>query len=252
MKAAKCRVENRNNFQKLMGKSLRKDEKLWRQKLIDLNAQQRFVLSLCVALPVFFLLARFQIAMRAVATWDVFTLCFLGMAAAVMFGATNKNIRGHANTQDSGRHFVFVFSLFAACVSLLAVIFLLKSAKETKGLELALHLGLAVLAVAGSWLMIHMAFAFRYAHMFYGEVESPDDNPDTDDRVGGLDFPKENEPDYVDFAYFSFVIGMTFQVSDVAVSARPMRRLTLLHSLLSFAFNTMILALSVNIVSGLL
>ena len=232
--------------------ALPKDENSWSAKLIHQNAQHRLLLSLCVALPVFFLLARFQTSMRAVATWDVFTVCFLGMAAAVMFGATNEHIRGNANSQDSGRHFVFVFSLFAACVSLLAVVLLLKSAKEMKGWELAFHLALAVLAVAGSWLLIHTTFAFRYAHMFYGEVENPDADPQTDDRAGGLDFPKEENPDYVDFAYFSFVIGMTFQVSDVEVTARPMRRLTLLHSLLSFAFNTMILALSVNIVSGLL
>ena len=97
-----------------------------------------------------------------------------------------------------------------------------------------------------SWLMTHTTFAFRYAHEYY----------EVDDGAagicGGLEFPGEKRPDYLDFLYFSLVLGMTFQVSDVQITARKFRRLAAAHGLLSFLFNTIILALTVNIAAGML
>ena len=220
--------------------------------MIRQNAQHRLFLSLGMALLAFLLLGRAQTATRVVASWDIFAICFLGMAGIAMFSATPDQIKSNANTQDSGRRFVFVFALMAASASLFAVVLLLRSAKSFKGVELAAHLGLSVLAVVSAWLLIHTTFAFRYAHMFYDDASCPDHDAQPDDRVGGLEFPGQNQPDYLDFAYFAFIIGMTFQTSDVEISSRSIRHLNLLHSLLSFAFNTMILALSVNIISGLL
>lgn len=224
----------------------------WREKLIHQNARQRLFIALGTALLAFLFLGQLQLTTRMVAAWDSFTLCFLAMSYVAMMGASLEQIRRNANAQDSGRRFVFVFALIAACVSLLAVVVVLRTSKDFKGVELALHLGLSVLAVVSSWLLIHMTFAFRYAHMYYA-ADCPDDNDKTPDgQVGGLEFPGDEQPDYLDFAYFAFVIGMTFQVSDVEISSRALRRLTLLHSLLSFAFNTMIVALSINIISSLL
>lgn len=224
----------------------------WHEKLIHQDARHRLLISLGLALLLFLLLGRLQTVTRAVATWDVFAFCFLGLAGVAMGNATPEDIKRTANAQDSGRRFVFVFALVAACASLFAVLLLLRSAKGFKGLELVAHLGLSVLAVAGSWMLMHTTFAFRYAHMFYDDADGLNQDTQPDDHVGGLDFPGKEQPDYLDFAYFSFVIGMTFQVSDVEISGRPIRRLALFHSLLSFAFNTMILALSVNVISGLL
>ena len=110
-----------------------------------------------------------------------------------------------------------------------------------------LHLFMAVLAVIESWLLIHTVFTLRYAHVFYRLEQEAD----VEGSGRGLIFPGGDNPDYEDFAYFSFVIGMTCQVSDVNITSRFMRRLALLHGLLSFAFNTVILALSINIISGL-
>jgi uncharacterized membrane protein len=95
---------------------------------------------------------------------------------------------------------------------------------------------------------MHTVFSLRYAHLFYRESGAAP----SEGLAGGLAFPEEPEPDYLDFAYFAFVIGMTCQVSDVQITSRPIRHLALLHGVLSFAFNTVILALSVNIISGLL
>ena len=96
-----------------------------------------------------------------------------------------------------------------------------------------------------SWGLVHTTFSIRYAHLYYGNSSSKDV------KGHGLDFPGDVDPDFIDFAYFSFVIGMTFQVSDVEISSRRIRRLTLVHSLISFIFNTVIVALTINALAGL-
>ena len=108
-----------------------------------------------------------------------------------------------------------------------------------------LYVALVAVTLFMSWLMTHVTFAFRYAHEFYANDVG---GPDVD---GGLDFPGEKSPDYLDFMYFSLVLGMTFQVSDVQITSRKFRRVAALHGLLSFLFNTVIVALTVNIAAGL-
>lgn len=131
-------------------------------------------------------------------------------------------------------------------MSLLAVILVIHEHKALQNIG-GLHFLMAALAVIVSWLLIHTVFTLHYAHIFYRSEQELE----IKGSGGGLIFPGERDPDYRDFAYFSFVIGMTCQVSDVNVTSHSMRLLALLHGLLSFAFNTMILALSINIISGL-
>jgi uncharacterized membrane protein len=122
--------------------------------------------------------------------------------------------------------------------------------KDLQGTAIVYRVGLAGLTILCSWFMTHTMFALHYAHGYYS-VADPAEDERSD--VGGLEFPGDcHEPDYWDFLYFSFVIGMTFQTSDVAISRRKLRRLTLGHSILAFFFNTVILALSINIMAGLL
>jgi len=109
-----------------------------------------------------------------------------------------------------------------------------------------MYVSLAVLGILLSWSMVHTTFTFHYAHLYYDDDE--DENSDAD--AGGLDFPKDKEPDYLDFAYFSFVIGMTFQVSDVQITRRNLRRHVLIHGLISFALNTFVVALTINLIAG--
>jgi uncharacterized membrane protein len=107
------------------------------------------------------------------------------------------------------------------------------------------QVGAAVAAVATAWLVVHTVFTLRYAHLYY--------DPDIDGHEGGLEFPGgEKEPDYLDFAYFSFVIGMTAQTADISISGRTLRRLVLLHGIISFSFNTAVVALSINSLASLL
>jgi uncharacterized membrane protein len=132
-----------------------------------------------------------------------------------------------------------------AGASLVAIGFTLQREAHETAATLAARLALAGLTVAASWTVTHTLFALHYAHHYYGDGPAPGD----DDR-GGLAFPGDGLPDYWDFLYFSFVVGMTCQVSDVQVTSRAMRRMTLIHSVLSFFFNTVILALSVNLLAG--
>ncbi len=137
--------------------------------------------------------------------------------------------------------FIAIWNIYAIVVLLMAWVTICTANPRT-------ILFMAALAVIQSWLLIHTVFTLRYAHVFYRSEQEAD----VEGSGGGLIFPGGHYPDYQDFAYFSFVVGMTCQVSDVNITSRSMRRLALLHGLLSFAFNTVILALSINIISGLL
>ena len=130
--------------------------------------------------------------------------------------------------------------------SIAAIVMMLHSVKGLSTVQRTAHLVLAMTALACSWLLMHTIFAFRYAHRYYQELLEPGPNG------GGLEFPGQLEPDYFDFLYSAYVVGMTSQVSDVQVTSREMRRLTLIHSVTAFAFNMVVLALSINVIAGAL
>ncbi len=126
---------------------------------------------------------------------------------------------------------------------LVYLVLLLSSSKSLKGRELTEYMSLSICSVIFAWWMVHTVFTFRYAHVFYQKSSK-------NKFTGGLEFPEEPEPDYLDFAYFSFVVGMTFQVSDIQITSKNLRRLCLLHGLVSFIFNTVIIALTISVISN--
>jgi uncharacterized membrane protein len=121
---------------------------------------------------------------------------------------------------------------------------LLQSVPQLCGAQRIGHIALGLVALTGSWLMIHTIYAFHYAHRYYQSELTP--KP----QGPGLKFPGKPAPDYFDFLYHSFVVGMTSQVSDVQVTSHEMRRITLVHGVLSFGFNMLVLALSINVVAS--
>ena len=179
---------------------------------------------------------------RLMVAWDVFSLTLTGLALAIFSTMCPKQIRVLASHEDASRAVVFVIVLSAILGSLLGIMLLLSNKQGwmlSKGLETFIY----ITGVTSSWVLLHVMFTFRYAHIYYG------DHPTRKGEIaGGLEIPGEKWPDYTDFAYFSFVIGMTFQVSDIQISSRYIRRLVLLHGLLSFLFNTVIVALTINVV----
>ena len=221
--------------------------------ILKQDARHRFVIALAAASAVFFSLRGHGRVSTMIASWDTFAFFVLVLAWVVILKTPQTKLRAHAKAQDVSQLFISVCVVVAASVALFAVGFLLGSHKTGSGAgpqpHLTVHLILTLGTVIFSWMLVHTVFGLRYAHVFYGDS----DDPDAEERAGGLLFPGgEQMPDYFDFAYFSFVIGMTCQVSDVQITSRGMRRLALVHSVLSFGFNTVILALLINTVSGFL
>jgi uncharacterized membrane protein len=216
----------------------------------NLDAHHRVAISLAVGVLVLVAtLGLHRLPLQLILSWNAFAVTSILLAWIRIIFADAKSAVLTAKLQDTGRTIIFSLVLIGACASLFAVAFLLGTAKGTSGARLGEHVGLAAFTVVHSWFLIHTVFTMRYAHAYY-RTEDPDERG----RHGaGLNFPGEedDEPDFIDFAYFAFVIGMTFQVSDIAITSKLIRRLSLVHALLSFLFNTVILALAINLASSL-
>jgi uncharacterized membrane protein len=183
---------------------------------------------------------------RAVAAYDAGAVTLLATLWSKMSGRPERTA-ARAALEDPGRNIALAAVLLSVLAGLASAISILGHAAgvPTQGARITSY-ALAIAAVIAGWLVIHTMFVFRYAHLYYYD----DDDDNEADR--GLRFPGTDDPSDYDFVYFSFVIGMTFQVSDVQVVDRRVRRLVIFHALISFAYSTMILALAINIVSGLL
>ncbi len=219
--------------------------------LSNLDAHQRALIALAVATIVFLASLSVEhlpfehLPFRIILTWNTFALTGILLTWSRIILADVKTAIATAKLQDTSRSIIFGTVLLGACGSLFAVAYLLSTAKAVPGTRAVEHVALAAITVVCSWFLIHTTFTMHYAHAYYRRI---------DERGGrgyGLNFPDCDEPDFLDFAYFSFVIGMTFQVSDVAITSSGIRRLSLVHALLSFLFNTIILALAINVASGL-
>jgi uncharacterized membrane protein len=182
---------------------------------------------------------------RAVLAWDIGVAVFLSLAMHMFLSERLDHMEQDAVRQQEGEWVVFAITLFGATLSFAAVISVFAALKANPDLQ-GLRVGLVGATLFESWLMTHATFALRYAHEFYSRDSSPLQID------GGLEFPATERPDYFDFVYFSLVLGMTFQVSDVQITSRKLRRLATLQGLVSFLFNTIIVALSVNLAAGLL
>ena len=170
--------------------------------------------------------------------WDIGLTLYLVLGIDMMVRADMAHIRSRAAMQDEGAIALLLLPVAAAIASLVAIFAELATAKGST--NFGWHAALAVTTIALSWTFIHVLFALHYAHDYYG----------SGNRANGLIFPGKDKPDYWDFTYFAFVVGMTFQVSDVQVSNRLIRRLVVTHGALSFVFNTAILAVSVNLATS--
>lgn len=181
-----------------------------------------------------------------VVSWDIGALTLILLWGSIMLRTPPIDMPARAKAQEDGEWAVFAVSLAAIFASLFVIILEFQNIGSLKGSVRAYHLALVVVTLVLSWLTMQLIFALRYAHEFYASSDG------TDRFDGGLDFPHEPEPDYFDFVYFAMVLGMTFQVSDVDITARKIRRLATLHGFVGFLFNTVILALTVNIAASLL
>ena len=217
----------------------------WHRRLGHWDAHHRLFISLGIAAAVCLAVPwSWHWATRAVVTWIAYSASALIMTWYVILSADPSEAAREACIQDSSRTAIFIFVVLAAIFSVFAVGAELGTAKGLDRAYLAGHILFSLVAIFTSWSLVHTVFTLRYAHVFY-------DTPTNDEAHGGLAFPDEQKPDYLDFAYFSFTIGMCFQTSDVSITSRRLRRLALVHSVISFCFNLAILGLSINMISGL-
>ncbi len=215
--------------------------------IIRIGAMQRLAVVIAVGIAAYLAQpSSISWHTRAVVSWDLSVLIYLGLAWWLIASTDAAMTRDHALGQDQSGFVIFLFVVVAAFASVIAIGFVVSTIRELDTWPKAWHLALTIGALISSWLLIQTVFAFHYARRYYAILHR--EHTATPELL----FPGGKEPDYLDFAYYAFVVGMTSQVSDVAVTARRMRRLTLVHSVLAFVFNIAVLALSINTIASVI
>jgi uncharacterized membrane protein len=213
-------------------------------RVVKLHA--KLAVAILVGIAVTFAVGPFapQWGTRILAGWDTGVVVYLVQTLCMMWRADVERIRRRASEQDEGAAFILALSIVATFASLVAVVIALGGAKQGTHASVAVNVVLAFCTILLSWAFVNTMFSFHYAHEYYGEGG--------DGKIGGLHFPGDHAPDYRDFLYFSLVIGMTSQVSDVSITSKVIRRIASMHGVLSFFFNLVVLALTVNMLANLI
>jgi uncharacterized membrane protein len=201
-------------------------------------ARPRTFISIVIGIVAYALLpTSLRLVTRALLGWDVFVAAYLLLVYTMMFQCGLARIKRNAVLQDDGRFLILLVVAFGAFASIAAIVFELGASQHSVP-----ALALATVTIALSWAAVHTIFALHYAHEFYRGA-----------KPGGLQFPSgdtHENADYWDFVYFSFVIGMTAQVSDVGITDKTIRRTATAHGIVSFIYNTALVALMVNIAAS--
>ena len=201
-------------------------------------ARPRTFFSVAIGIVAFFLLpGSLRLVTRLLISWDIFIALYLLLVYTMVLRSGLPHIRRNAVLQDDGRFLILLVTALGAFASIAAIVFEL-GASHRSGPQLTL----ATVTIALSWAAVHTTFALHYAHDYY-----------RGSKPGGLQFPlgdQHEHADYWDFVYFSFVIGMTAQVSDVGITDKTIRRTATAHGIISFVFNTALVALMVNIAAS--
>lgn len=213
--------------------------------ILKLRPLHRVMICFVVAAAVFFIVRSFELEplVTAVFGWIAFAITYLSLDWIIILKRSVEQIQEMAKKDDGSVVFVFFIVLLAAFASMFAVLFLTVSKEKSNE---TLTVIASVVAMLLSWAMVHTQYIFHYAHEYYD-----DDDEGSGEKAEGLDFPGDEDPDYMDFAYFSFCLGSTFQVSDVDITSKLIRKIVFVHGLLAFFMNTFVVALTINIVAGL-
>ena len=184
--------------------------------------------------------------LRTALAADAGALVYLALSCRIMLACGRDVMRKRAERQDDSAVVILVLVLVAIALSFWTIFGVLSEAKQVGGQAKALHVSLAAVTILLWWLVTQVVFTFHYAHEFY--------RPDGSEQIAeGLAFPGgDREPDYWDFLYFATSLGAASQTSDVAILTKPLRRLVTLHAVISFFFNTAVLALAINIGASLI
>lgn len=209
-------------------------------------ARQRLIASVLAGVAVALALPDAVVPMavtKAIVGWNAGALLYLITAMRMMFRSSHEQMRRRAVTQDEGNGTVLLLVVLAAVFCVGAIVAELAVVKDLQGPARYGHIALAGMTITSSWAFTQTMFALHYAHDFYLSAMRGEH--------GGLDFPGAQAPDYGDFLYFACSIGTSGQTADVSFTSHTMRRTGTLHCVLAFFFNTTLLALTINIASGL-
>jgi uncharacterized membrane protein len=186
-------------------------------------------------------------SLRVALAWNVVVGVYLLMAVGMMWRHDTARMRARAKRIDISLLEIVAIVALAGLFSLFSVAIVLSEARGFPPLVRNIHIAVGVATVFLSWIAMHVIYAVHYAHVFY----EPAEGKSAKGLRSGLEFPNEKEPNYWDFVYFSFVIGMTCQVSDVQVTSREMRHFVTAQGIIAFFYNTVVVALAVNIAASM-
>ncbi len=210
---------------------------------LRLHPIHRVLISLLFAIATFAIVYKNNIStlVAVMFSWFVFSVIYLILDWIILLKRPITQIKKVANVDDGSVAFVSAMILVSSITSLFAVLEMMVS-KGSHNSQQIFEIPASIGCMLLSWIMVHTVFTFHYAHYYYSDRN----------KNKGLQFPGDEEPDYLDFAYFSFVIGCTFQVSDVEVASKKIRHIVFFHGVLSFALNTFVVALTINFIAALM
>jgi uncharacterized membrane protein len=219
----------------------------WGRALQPITSRPHLAIGTMVGLVVFAFAGPWlsRVVTRGLVGWDSGVIVFTLLSLNAMRDNDYQRMRARAVEHDEGRHFMLALAMGAAAASVVAIVAELSNAR-TRGIYGVYGVALTAGTIALSWFFVHLVFAIHYAHVYYLAEEGADAA-----HRCGLDFPDDEEPDYWDFLYFAVVIGATSQTADVSIRSKEIRRIATAHCLISFAFNTAILATMINLAAGL-
>jgi uncharacterized membrane protein len=205
-------------------------------------AHSRLFVSLIVGIVVGLLVPLDGVVLRILAAWNAAGWLYIALLGVMMFQCEVAGIRQQASLEDESRSAILVLTVLASAATMVAVGAQLSGLSKAKGIEGMVLFTLSFSTILVSWFLVHFVFALYYAHEFHSETKGR-----TGGSGAGFDFHGQKSPDYLDFLYLSLVIGTTAQTSDIDITSRETRRTVMLHGLLSFFFNTTVIALVVNL-----
>ncbi len=218
--------------------------------LLALRRRPRLLICLVVAIAVYVATPfDFRAATRALIAWNVGTWGYLVLVGTMIARGAQDGIRRHATQEDENPWILLVVGVVAAIAALAAIVWELGPVKDMTGTLKGLHIGLVAATILSAWTFIHVLFALHYAGEYYADADGS--GPGADFK-GGLKFVGEDDPVWGDFFYQSFVIGCACATADVNTTSGAMRRVCLVHGVVAFFFNTILLALTINIGAGLI
>jgi hypothetical protein len=215
----------------------------WTQHWNHISASLRLLIISTTGLAAFFLLpSDTSLTIRIDIAWVIAGSAYLILTYVMMYSSNENNMLTLAKKEDAGAAIILLITILASLASLFTIVLILSAAKSLPMSESIKHIVLVLATFAVSWLLVHTAFALHYAHAYYQEYEKTQLIP--------LMFANKPKPTYVDFLYFSMVIGMTCQTADVNIASSRIRFLVMMQGMTAFIFNTSLLALAMNLIAG--